>query len=285
MKIGIGLPNPIRGVPGTLLVDWARRAEERGFSTLATIDRIAFPSYESLIALSAAAAATERIGLLSNVLLAPTRNPVLLAKEAAGVDQISEGRFTLGLGVGGRADDFSAAGQSFEDRGRRFERDLETMHGAWRGEPVAGSSQPVTPTPVNDGRVPILVGGSADVVLERVVRWAEGWTAGGAPPDVVGPFAQRVRDAWAASDRKGEPRLVALAYYSVGQEEESTRNLLDYYAFLGDMAKGLAGFTPRTPEAIRERVKAFEDTGIDELILDPTVAHIDQVDRLADIVL
>jgi alkanesulfonate monooxygenase SsuD/methylene tetrahydromethanopterin reductase-like flavin-dependent oxidoreductase (luciferase family) len=266
-------------------VDWARRAEERGFSTLATIDRIAFPSYESLIALSAAAAATERIGLLSNVLLAPTRNPVLLAKEAAGVDQISEGRFTLGLGVGARADDFSAAGQSFEDRGRRFERDLETMHAAWSGEPVAGSSQPVTPTPVNDGRVPILVGGSADVVLERVVRWAEGWTAGGAPPDVVGPFAQRVRDAWAASDRKGEPRLVALAYYSVGQEEESTRNLLDYYAFLGDMAKGLAGFTPRTPEAIRERVKAFEDTGIDELILDPTVAHIDQVDRLADIVL
>jgi alkanesulfonate monooxygenase SsuD/methylene tetrahydromethanopterin reductase-like flavin-dependent oxidoreductase (luciferase family) len=285
MKIGIGLPNPIRGTPGRLLVDWARRAEERGFSSLATIDRIAFPSYESLIALAAAGAVTERIGLITNVLLEPTRDPVLLAKEAASVDQISAGRLTLGLGVGARPDDFAAVGRSFEDRGRRFEQDLETMHAAWQGEPVAGSPEPVTPRPVNGDRVPVLIGGSSDVVLERVIRWGVGWTAGGAPPDVVGPFAQRVREAWAASDRKGDPRLVALAYFSVGEEEESTRNLLDYYGFLGDMAKGLAGFTPRTPEAIRERVKAFEETGIDELILDPTVARLAQVDKLADIVL
>jgi alkanesulfonate monooxygenase SsuD/methylene tetrahydromethanopterin reductase-like flavin-dependent oxidoreductase (luciferase family) len=285
MKIGIGLPNTIRGFPGRVLVDWAHRAEERGFSTLTTIDRVAFPSYESLISLSAAGAVTERIGLLTNILLAPTRNPILLAKEAASVDQISGGRLTLGLGVGGRKDDFDAAEQRFGDRGRRFDSDLEVIHGAWRGELVGGCPEPPTPSPVNGQKVPILIGGSSDVVLERVVRWAEGWTAGGAPPDVVGPFAGRVREAWAASDRKGEPRLVALAYFSVGEEEESTRNLLDYYGYLGDMAKGLAGFTPRTPDAIRERVKAFEDTGIDELILDPTVAGLDQVDKLADIVL
>ncbi len=285
MDIGIGLPNPIRDAPGRLLVDWARRAEERGFSTLATIDRIAFPSYESLIALSAAAAVTERIGLLTNVLLAPTRAPVLLAKEAAAVDQISGGRFTLGLGVGGRADDFEAAGRSFEDRGRRFEQDLELMHAAWRGEPVAGSPHPVTPAPVKGDRVPILIGGSSDVVLERVVRWGMGWTAGGAPPDVVGPFAERVRQAWKEGGRDGSPRLVALAYFSVGEEEESRRNLLDYYGFLGDMAQAIAGFAPRTPDAIRDVVKAFEGTGVDELILDPTVASLDQVDRLADAVL
>jgi alkanesulfonate monooxygenase SsuD/methylene tetrahydromethanopterin reductase-like flavin-dependent oxidoreductase (luciferase family) len=285
MKIGIGLPNTVRGLPGRVLVEWARRAEERGFSTLATIDRVAFPSYESLVTLSAAGAATERIGLLTNILLAPTRNPVLLAKEAASVDQISSGRLTLGLGVGGREDDFEASQQSFEDRGRRFESDLEVMHAAWRGELVGGAKETPTPAPANDQKVPILIGGSSDVVLERVVKWAEGWTAGGAPPDVVGPFAERVREAWKSSDREGEPRLVALAYYSIGEEEESTKNLLDYYGFLGDMAKGLAGFTPRTPEAIRERVKAFEQTGIDELILDPTVGDLDQVDRLADIVL
>ncbi len=285
MKIGIGLPNPIRGFPGQLLVDWARRAEERGFSTLATIDRVAFPSYESLIALSAAAAVTERIGLLTNVLLAPTRAPVLLAKEAASVDQISDGRLTLGLGVGGRADDFEAVGRSFDDRGKRFEQDVELMHAAWRGEPVAGSPEPVTPAPVNGDRVPILIGGSADVILERVVRWGSGWTAGGTPPDVVGTFAERVREAWKAAGRDGTPRLVALAYNSVGEEEESRRNLLDYYGFLGDFAENIAGFAPRTPEAIRDTVKAFEDTGIDELILDPTVASLDQVDRLADVVL
>src|SRR5688500_18035824 len=108
MQVGIGLPNPIPGTRGRLLVAWAKRAEARGFSSLATIDRIAYPSYESLISLAAAAAVTERIGLVTNILLGPTRDPVLLAKEAASVDQISDGRLTLGLGVGGREDDFVA---------------------------------------------------------------------------------------------------------------------------------------------------------------------------------
>lgn len=102
---------------------------------------------------------------------------------------------------------------------------------------------------------------------------------------MVGPFAERVREAWKAGGRDGSPRLVALAYYSVGEEEESRRNLLDYYGYLGDHAEGIAGSAPRTPDAIRDLVKAFEDTGVDELILDPTVPSLDQVDRLADVVL
>src|SRR5918992_743967 len=162
MDIGIGLPNPIPGTPGRLLVDWARRAEERGFSALGTIDRVAYPSYESLIALAAAAAATDRIGLMTNILLAPTRNPILLAKEAASVDRLSGGRLTLGLGVGGRRDDFEAAERTFEDRGKRFDQDLDLMHGAWRGELVGGSPKPPAPQPVNGDRVPVLVGGTSD---------------------------------------------------------------------------------------------------------------------------
>src|SRR5919109_2808184 len=113
MKIGIGLPNTIPGTPGSVLVQWARRAEERGFSTLATLDRIVYPSYESLIALAAAAAVTERIGLMTNILLGPTRNPVLLAKTCASLDQLSNGRFVLGVSVGGREDDFVATERSF----------------------------------------------------------------------------------------------------------------------------------------------------------------------------
>ena len=114
MKLGIGLPNPVPGTAGETLVEWARKAESAGFSSLATIDRIAYPSYESLVTLAAVAGATERIGLVTNVLLAPTRNPVLLAKMAASVDQLSGGRLTLGLGVGSRKDDFDAIGQRFD---------------------------------------------------------------------------------------------------------------------------------------------------------------------------
>ncbi|HSR27375.1 MAG TPA: LLM class flavin-dependent oxidoreductase, partial [Actinomycetes bacterium] len=92
MRIGIGLPNPVLDVPGRLVLAWAGRAEERGFSSLATIDRIAYPSYDSLTALTAAAAVTDRIGLLTNILLGPAYNPVQLAKVTASLDQLSGGR-------------------------------------------------------------------------------------------------------------------------------------------------------------------------------------------------
>jgi alkanesulfonate monooxygenase SsuD/methylene tetrahydromethanopterin reductase-like flavin-dependent oxidoreductase (luciferase family) len=286
MRIGIGLPNTVPGTPGRLLVEWAARAEGRGFSTLATIDRIAYPSYESLVTLAAAAAVTERIALMTNILLSPTRNPVLLAKESASVDQLSGGRLTLGLGVGTRRDDFVAAERGFEDRGRRFDEDLELMHGAWRGELVGGCPKPPTPQPVR-GRVPIVMGGTVDAALDRVVRWGDGWTAGGSAPDQVGPFAERVRRAWKEAGREGAPRIVALSYYSLGDEsvEASRSALLDYYAYLGDWAQGIADGAPRTPDEIRAAARRFEDAGVDELVYDPTVADLAQVDRLADAVL
>ena len=127
MKIGIGLPNPIPDTAGTILPAWAVRAEQRGFSTLATIDRVAFPNHDSMIALAAAAAVTERIELLPNILLLPTRQPVLLAKEAATMSSISGGRLTLGVGIGGRQDDFTATETSFADRGKRADEMLELM--------------------------------------------------------------------------------------------------------------------------------------------------------------
>jgi alkanesulfonate monooxygenase SsuD/methylene tetrahydromethanopterin reductase-like flavin-dependent oxidoreductase (luciferase family) len=287
MDIGIGLPNPIPGTPGATLVEWARRAEERGFSSLATIDRIAYPSYESLISLAAAGAVTNRIGLLTNCLLGPTRNPVLLAKEAASVDQLSAGRLTLGLGVGGRKDDFDLAEQRFENRGRRFDEALELMHRIWMGEPVGGAEKPVGPRPTREGGVPILIAGASDRAIERTVRWGRGWTAGGAPPEQVAPFVERVRAAWRDSARDGDPRIVALSYFALGEkaDEGATSYIKDYYGFLGEWVDTIARGVPRTPEAIRDTVGRFEEIGVDELILDPTISDVEQVDLLAEALL
>ena len=287
MKIGIGLPNPVPGTSGQTLVDWAKRAEERGFRALATIDRFAYPSYDALTTLSAAGAVTSTIGLTTNILLAPAYPPVLLAKTSASVDQISGGRLTLGLAPGGREDDFVIAGQDFHTRGRAFDAELELLHQAWRGEPVAGSPKAVCPTPVNDSRVPILFGGTTDKALERMVKWGVGWTAGGAGPEQAAAFAERVRTVWKDAGRAGEPRIAALVYYSVGDDAEpaSQAYLRDYYGFLGGYVDMIANGALRSPEAIRGAVTAFADGGITELYLDPTVASLDQIDRLADLVL
>ena len=118
MDIAIGLPSVVPGVDRDSLLEWARRAEARGFSSLGTIDRLVYPNYEPLTALAAAAAVTERIRLFTDILLVPWRNnPALVAKQAATVDSISGGRLTLGVGIGGREDDYAMSGVPLNERG------------------------------------------------------------------------------------------------------------------------------------------------------------------------
>ncbi len=285
MKIGIGLPNPVPGCPGPLLPAWAVAAEQRGFTTLATIDRVAFGNHDSMIALAAAAAVTQRIELLTNILVLPTRDPVIIAKEAATIAAISQGRFTLGVGVGGRQDDYSATGTSFSRRGRRMDEMLQTMQDAWRGQPVAGSPEPVVPT-VPGGAVPLLIGGGGEPAVRRTVEYGIGWTSGGAPPDQIGPIVAQVRRAWREAGKPGEPRMLALAYFSIGSDVEADSHayLRHYYGFLGPYADMIAGAALRD-DAITAALPVYGDAGIDELILDPTVADLSQVERLADLVL
>jgi alkanesulfonate monooxygenase SsuD/methylene tetrahydromethanopterin reductase-like flavin-dependent oxidoreductase (luciferase family) len=284
MDIGIGLPNPIPGTPGGVLVEWARRAEVRGFSTLATIDRIAYPSYESMVALAAAAGATDRIRLMTNVLLGPTRNPVLLAKVAASVDQLSGGRLVLGAGVGAREDDFLASGQDLRSRGRRWDEALETMHRAWRGELVSGARKPVCPRPTNGSAVPMIIGGTSDAAVARTIRWGIGWTSGGGGAERAAPLVERIRDAWKQGGRDGQPRIVGLSYFVLGNggADAARRYLGDYY---GDFGLQFADMIPKSPEALQATIRTYADHGYDELVLDPVVADVTQLEQAADAVL
>ena len=125
MDIGIGLPNSVLGVDRRGIVDWAKRAEDAGFASLGTIDRIAYDNYESLTTLAAAAAVTDKIRLTTDILIAPLRPAALLAKQAATVNGISEGRLVLGLAVGGREDDYEAVNVDFHKRGKIFDAQLE----------------------------------------------------------------------------------------------------------------------------------------------------------------
>ena len=117
MKIGIGLPTTVPGRGGELVVQWARRAEAAGFSSLGVVDRVAYDAWEPLASLAAAAAVTESVRLVSMVLIGPIHNTALLARQAATVDVISNGRLTLGLGIGARHEDYRVSGADPAKRG------------------------------------------------------------------------------------------------------------------------------------------------------------------------
>jgi alkanesulfonate monooxygenase SsuD/methylene tetrahydromethanopterin reductase-like flavin-dependent oxidoreductase (luciferase family) len=277
MDIGIGLPNTVLGVDRRGIVDWAREAEQAGFASLGTIDRIAYDNYESLVSLAAAAAVTEKIRLTTDILIAPLRRTALLAKQAATIDSLSGGRLVLGLAVGGREDDFEAAGVDFHKRGAIFDGQLEEMTRIWSGE------GPVGPRPANGSRPGLMIGGTADVAFRRAARYADGWTLGGGTPDAFREGAAKLRDAWSAEGRDGEPRTMALFYYALGDgaEEAARKALGSYYAFLGDYADQIVQSAAKDEDTIRAYLSAFEEAGVDEVICFPASADPAQVELLA----
>jgi alkanesulfonate monooxygenase SsuD/methylene tetrahydromethanopterin reductase-like flavin-dependent oxidoreductase (luciferase family) len=286
VDIGIGLPATIPGTPGELILDWARTADAGPFSSLGIIDRILYPNYEPLITLAAAAGATRRIRLMTSVLLAPLRSTALLAKEAASLDALSGGRLVLGLGVGGREDDFQAVGVDIRRRGKLFDTQLEQMHRIWAGEPFSDTLGAIGPKPAHSSGGPrILIGGYSPEAIRRLARWGEGFIAGGAPPEAARLGFQVAQQAWHEAGRTGEPRFLSGAYFGLGPDaaERAGAYIKNYYAFLGQMADQMAASLPTTPEAVKATIQAFQDIGVDELILWPCIADLDQVDRLIDL--
>jgi len=286
VEIGIGLPSTVPDTEGRTLVDWARAAEEAGFSTLGTIGRLVYPNYDELIALSAAAAVTGRIRLTTSVLLAPLySNAALLAKQVASLDRLSGGRLVLGLGLGGRDDDFSASGLSMDGRGGRLEEQIAMMKRVWSGEEF-GYAGGIGPEPARPGGPEIIVGGATEASFRRVARIADGWIMGGGTPDMFAQAATAVDQAWLEAGRPGRPRKLTLAYYALGPDAraQADRYLHGYYGWLGDIANMIAAGAAVSGEMVRSHAKAFEASGCDEVIFVPTASRLDQVSLLASAV-
>ena len=283
MRIGTGLPNQVRNVRPAVIPAFAREAENAGFTSLTTVGRYAYPGVSDTVALAAAAGATSRIELISAVLLGPTWPAPLLAKELAGIDGVSNGRLTVGLGVGGRLDDFVVEGYGSAGRGKRFDQDLAHFHEVWDGANVGGGTNPAVPSGTR--RVPMLFGGMAPAAIDRVARWGEGYIGGSVPAPMVAPSFDAARDAWSRAGRDGSPRLVALVYYALGDGEQGRKNVHDYYSGFGDFANLVASGVCDTPEKVREAISSFGDIGADDIILNTATDDVDDVKRLADIVL
>jgi alkanesulfonate monooxygenase SsuD/methylene tetrahydromethanopterin reductase-like flavin-dependent oxidoreductase (luciferase family) len=286
MKIGIGLPTTIPGATAHEVLESARRAEAAGFSTLGTIDRIVHRNHEPLIALGAAAAVTERIGLATTILILPTRaSAAVVAKQAATIQALSGGRLLLGVAVGGRPDDFEATGVPFEGRGARLEQMLDEMKRLWAGE-ERGYAGGVGPD-VSDDPPRVVIGGQVDAAFRRAAQYGDGWTAGTSPPEAFPAAVEKLEAAWRAEGREDEPHKMSLSYFSLDEDPEAAaqRSIGDYYGFAPDYAAQSVAGTAKGEDEVRERVKRFEEVGCDELIMFPASADPEQVDKLAALVL
>ncbi|MGH2963481.1 MAG: LLM class flavin-dependent oxidoreductase [Solirubrobacterales bacterium] len=283
MELGIGLPNTVPGTTGKQLTDWARTAEEAGFSTLGTIDRIVYPNYEPLAALAAAAAVTERIRLATTVMLGPLRrNAAQVAKQALSIDALAGGgRTVLGIAVGGREDDYEVSGVQMAERGAWLDAALPRIRRIWNGD--GRNEARIGPRPQGDGPS-LIVGGHADASFERAARYGDGWIMGGGAPDQFEGFAEKLNAAWREHGRDGEPHKLSLAYFSLGDDAErnAEQNLGDYYAWLGEELSGMiTDSAAKDADTVKAYMSAFESAGCDELIFIPSSSDPDQVGLLA----
>ena len=283
MKIGIGFPANIPGVQGQLLIEWAKKADAGPFSSLGLIDRLVYDNYDPLIAFAAAAGATQRIRLITSVILAPLRSATLLAKQAASLDALSGGRFTLGVGIGSREDDFRAAEVPFHRRGKILDEQLATMQRIWSGERLSDAVGPIGPAPTQAGGPEILIGGRAPAAIQRLGTWGNGFISGGSGPQAANESFRAAEKVWREAGRAGKPRLVGCTYIALGPDA-GTRggNYIRHY--YGAWGEGIAKSLPTTLEAIKAAIQAYTDIGADELILWPTTTDLDQIDQLANIV-
>lgn len=277
MRVGVGLPTTFPHVDGRLLVNWASRAESLGLASLGVLDRVAYDGYDPLMALAAAAATTSAIRLVTMIVVSPLRNTPLLARESLSLHALSGGRLSLGVSVGARKDDYEAVGADHTTRGRHLNEQLGSLRSLWEERPM--------PLPAGSPQYPeLLIGGGSDAAFARVARYGDGYVHGGGPPRAFARAADKARAAWTDGGRPGAPRLWAQGYFALGDDaavQAGTSYLRDYYAFTGPYVERIIAELLTTPQAIASFVRGYAEAGCDDLVLFPTVAHPEQLERLA----
>ena len=209
MRLGIHVPQYGRAAGADAITRAARRAEELGFADLWVSDHVVQPAdqgypspylYEPLLTLGWAAAATERIGLGTSVLVASQYHPLWLANATASLDALSGGRLRLAIGGGWSEAEFAALGQSFHDRGRRTDEILDVLTACWTTDPTSHHGRfydfddlRVLPKPAHP--IEIWLGGSSEPAYRRAARYGSGFQLIGLKPDTVAePIARLRRD-------------------------------------------------------------------------------------------
>jgi alkanesulfonate monooxygenase SsuD/methylene tetrahydromethanopterin reductase-like flavin-dependent oxidoreductase (luciferase family) len=269
---------------------WCRGVDEGPWSSLAVPERITYTSHALTVQISAAAALTERVRLWTTIVVLPAHNAVQVAKEMASVDQVSGGRLTVGVGVGGREHDYRAVGGDFARRWQRMDDQVAEMRRIWAGEPPFDGADPVGPAPVQPGGPPLLAGVVGPKATARAARWAMGVNDPTAITAVDAHALAQQRDkvlrAWQDAGRSETPHFSACVWYALGPDARYQLRdyIFDYMKIFDEnTARQLAETAPvHTPGALRDAVGAARDAGCDEFVLVPTTADPAELDRTRD---
>ena len=285
MRIAIGLPSRIASASGELMLQWIARAEELQFSSVVVTDRVVSQALEPLSVLAMAAGATQRIGLMTSVVIGPTRETTLLARQAASIDVLSGGRLTLGVGIGVRDNDYRATGFDFHRRGRRIEEQLPILRRLWSGGSLSHEIGPIGPRSRPRGPE-LLIGGYVPAIVRRIALWGDGYMApGGGEPESMLKMWREIEKAWREAGREGKPRWVGASYYALGSNaaDHAARYINANYGDNPALAAKRLRTLPASTAAVEDAIKRQADMGVDEFILRPCAEDLHQMELLAEI--
>lgn len=269
MKLGFGLPVSGSWATRDNMKRVARRAEELGYATLWTFQRVLSPAdgswgefyrsvHDPLIPLAYVAGMTERIRLATAVLNLPFISPVMLAKEVSSLDIVSDGRVEIGLGVGWSEEEFAATGAPMQRRGKRASEFVKALKGVWADRPFEGEFYRVPamsyePKPLQRPHPPILMGGGSEGALRRAGRLCDGWVSRSqmVPADIAPAILTVKAAAREAGRDPASLRFVARGPVKVRPQGSPER-------------KPLTG----TIDEIRADFAEYAEAGVDELFLD-----------------
>ncbi len=286
MLYGMTLPTMAKGYNSETTATWCSRIEAGPYASISVGERITYHNQEQTVILAAAAALTSRVRLISTITVLPMHPAALVAKRAATLDVLSGGRLTLGLGVGGREEDYIAAESPYGKRLARLDQKVDQLRRLWAGEPPFDGAEPVGPSPVQHGGPPLFCSSLGPVSLARSARWANGY-AGFTPaadPDELRGVVDRVYEAWRLAGRAQRPYLMTSFWFSLGDgsRERHERYVREYLAVDPGVAEFMVpAATLYTEDSVRAAIDSVRDAGFDELMFVPTTTDVSELDRLA----
>jgi probable F420-dependent oxidoreductase len=301
VRFGLALQNyvaPGESISPRTLIKHGIKAEELGYFSIWVWDHIllgsksVFPVHDSLTTLTAVAATTKRVRLGTGILVLSIRNPVILSKQVATLDNLSEGRVTLGVAAGWYEREFQACGYPFDSRGKTLQMNMQVMKRLWTESNVNGTYGQYTfknvnmePKPVQKPHPPLWMGGYVDTVLRRVGRLADGWISYFYTPESFGRSWRKVLDsaqaAGKAANTFGNCDMVPVRMSA--NVTEAKRVTFEYIARHCDLPTWSEA-TPNsaitgTSKNCAEMIERFAQAGVQELVLMPAVAQLSEIEE------